>query len=205
MNTKIKICGITNLADGRLALELGADMLGFNFFRPSPRYINPRKAGEIINALPTDTVTVGIFVNAGVARAAEVLKDCPLTMAQLHGDEDNQECHDVEQLGVKVIKALRMKQPKDIELALGFDTDMILLDAFREELYGGTGDTFDWGWIREVSDKKIFLAGGINPDNITEALKVGTYAVDLCSGVEKKPGIKDADKMKILFNKVNCF
>lgn len=202
MKAKIKICGITNLADGQLALELGADLLGFNFYPPSPRYIDPKKAADIIAKLPRDTISVGLFVNAGTDAIAKVLQQCPVKIAQLHGDESNDDCKAAQQLGVEVIKALRIGKKEDINLIDKFDPQMILLDAFRQELYGGTGHTFDWNWIKSAGGKNIFLAGGINPDNITDALAVGTYGIDLCSGVEKEPGIKDVGKMKLLFKKI---
>jgi len=199
---KIKICGITNLADGQLAVELGAELLGFNFYRDSPRYIEPLVAAEIIAQLPKKAVMVGLFVNAPNEYIRDVLGQCPLDMAQLHGNESNAYCRAVGGFGVSVMKAFRVKTPEDIDRAEKYDTELILLDAFREELYGGTGHTFDWSWIKTVSGKKIFLAGGIGPDNIRQVLAVETYGIDLCSGVEKEPGVKDPDKMKLLFKNI---
>ena len=202
LTARIKICGITNQPDARLAVELGADLLGFNFYRPSPRYIAPAAAAEIIGSLPRGPEIVGLFVNAELEFIRDVLNHCPLTMVQLHGDESNTDCRAVEQLGIKVIKAIRIRKPGDIKQAGNFDTELILLDAFREDLYGGTGESFDWNWITSVPDKKIFLAGGINPDNIKTALNVGTYGIDLCSGVEKQPGIKDHPRLRLLFERI---
>ena len=202
MTAKIKICGITNQPDARLAVELGADLLGFNFYRPSPRYIVPAAAAEIIDSLPHGPEIVGLFVNAELEFIRDVLNHCPLTMVQLHGDESNADCRAVAQLGLKVIKAIRIRKPDDVKQAGNFDTELILLDAFREDLYGGTGESFDWSWITSVPDKRIFLAGGIDPDNIEAALNVGTYGIDLCSGVEKQPGIKDHARLRLLFEKI---
>jgi phosphoribosylanthranilate isomerase len=202
MQTKIKICGITNAADGRLTCALGADLLGFNFYARSPRYIEPGAAAQIIRELPAGVERVGLFVNAKFEDIKDVLTQCPLTMVQLHGDEDNAFCRQAAGLGLPILKALQMSGPEDIQKIEQFDTEYILLDAFRDDLYGGTGESFDWGWIRETGTKKIFLAGGINPDTIEEALAVGTYGIDLCSGVEKEPGIKDEGKMRELFTKV---
>jgi len=202
MRPKIKICGITNAADGQLACALGADLLGFNFYAPSPRYIDPGAVAQIVRELPAGTERVGLFVNATFEDIKEVLTQCPLTMMQLHGDEDNTFCRKVAELGLPILKALRMSRPDDIRKIEQFGTEYILLDAFREDLYGGTGDSFDWSWIRETGAKKIFLAGGINPDTIQEALAVGTYGIDLCSGVEKEPGVKDENKLRELFDKV---
>lgn len=202
LTAKIKICGFTNQPDARLAVELGADLLGFNFYQPSPRYIPPAAAAEIIKSLPRDLEMVGLFVNAELEFIRDVLNHCPLTMVQLHGDESNADCRVVAQLGIEIIKAIRIRKPDDIKQAENFDTELILLDAFREDLYGGTGESFDWSWITSVPDKKIFLAGGINPDNIKAALNVGTYGVDLCSGVEEQPGIKDHTKLRLLFDTI---
>ena len=202
MTAKIKICGITNQPDAQLAVELGADLLGFNFYQPSPRYIVPAAAAEIIGGLPHGPEIVGLFVNAELEFIRDVLNHCPLTMVQLHGDESNTDCRAVAQLGLNVIKAIRIREPGDVRQAENFDTELILLDAFREDLYGGTGESFDWNWITSVPDKKIFLAGGIDPDNIKAALNVGTYGVDLCSSVEKQPGIKDHSRLRLLFERI---
>jgi len=202
---KIKICGITNEIDAHLALRYGADWLGFNFYKPSPRYIEPAAARKIIDTLPPEAGTVGLFVNADLPVIQAVLERCPVRMMQLHGDESGEQCRAAAKFGVPVIKALRIRRPADIEQIREYPVDTILLDAFRQELYGGTGHTFDWSWIRATSDKKIFLAGGIRPDNIGEALRVGTYGIDLCSGVEKEPGIKDTGKMKDLFQAIRNY
>ena len=202
LTAKIKICGITNQPDAQLAVELGADLLGFNFYQPSPRYIVPAAAAKIIDSLPHGPEIVGLFVNAKLEFIRDVLNHCPLTMIQLHGDESNTDCRAIAQLGLKVIKAIRIRKPDDVRQAENFDTELILLDAFREDLYGGTGESFDWNWITSVPDKRIFLAGGIDPDNIKAALNVGTYGIDLCSGVEKQPGIKDHPRLRLLFERI---
>lgn len=202
MAAKIKICGITNIADGRLGLGLGADLLGYNFYQPSPRYVTPDLAGQIVQELGNKVSSVGVFVNAGLDDIRQVLAKCPLDMIQLHGDESNDQCKAVKALGVEVIKAIRIRKKEDITQVAKYDVETVLLDAFNEKLYGGTGERFDWGWIKQTGKQKVFLAGGITPDNIIDALEVGTYAVDLCSGVEKTPGIKDANKMRVLFSKI---
>jgi len=206
MKPKIKICGITTLDDARLSLDLGADLLGFNFYSPSPRYIEPDQAANIIEQLSSDTQTVGVFVNMAIEDLEKLLAICPLNALQLHGDETNADCQGAKELGVEVIKALRVREIGDINQCDDYDVQAVLLDAFNEELYGGSGHAFDWGWIQnEAINKKIFLAGGITPDNITAALSVGTYGIDLCSGVESGPGIKDRQKLKTLFDKINTF
>jgi len=198
--TKIKICGITNQPDAGLAADLGADLLGFNFYPPSPRYLEPDRAAQIIAALPARRPEiVGLFVNAAPAHIAAVLQSCPLTMLQLHGDESPDLCRTLAALGLPLIKALRMRSPADLDRARDYDTPYILLDAFHPDLYGGTGDTFDWSWIASLPDKKILLAGGITPANVQQALAVRPYALDLCSGVEAAPGRKDPQKLRDLF------
>ncbi|MBN1436529.1 MAG: phosphoribosylanthranilate isomerase [Sedimentisphaerales bacterium] len=202
MSVKVKICGVTTIADAQLAVDLGADLLGLNFYKPSPRYISPDKAGAMVAQLAGNVLTAGVFVNATTSEIAEVVSKCRLDFAQLHGDETNQQCQEVKQLGVGVIKAFRVRSPGDIEQAQDYQVDAILLDAFHEEMYGGSGEKFDWGWVKRTGNDKVFLAGGINPDNVAEAIAVGTYGVDLCSGVEKTPGIKDPDKMRLLFERI---
>ena len=199
---KIKICGITNLADAELSLELGADLLGFNFYRPSPRYIEPGAAAEVIASLPDGTVTVGIFVNEPTDAIAKLLEHCPLGFAQLHGDETPGQCREAAALGVGVIKAFRLREPDDIKQTAAYDVDAILLDAFHERFYGGAGCTFDWSWVRNARHAKVFLAGGITADNVAQAAAVGTYGLDLCSGVESKPGLKDHAKLRLLFERI---
>ncbi|MCP4711029.1 MAG: phosphoribosylanthranilate isomerase [Planctomycetes bacterium] len=205
MTAQIKICGITNLSDAQLSLELGADLLGFNFYPPSPRYIEPSTAAQIIAGLPDNFKSVGVFVNAGAEGIQNVLSQCPLMMVQLHGEENNQQCRQAAELGVEMIKALQVRGPADISRLDDYQVETILLDAFHEKLYGGTGHSFDWSWIRQISHQKIFLAGGITPENVIQALTVGTYGIDLCSGVEKSPGMKSPDKMKKLFEELAQF
>ena len=205
MPTQIKICGITNLPDAQLSLELGADLLGFNFYPPSPRYIEPSAAAQIIADLPDDVNSVGVFVDAGTEGIQKVLNQCPLVMVQLHGAENNQQCLQTADLKVEVIKALRIRRPEDISRLDDYQVETILLDAYHEKLYGGTGHRFDWSWIRQISHQKIFLAGGVTPENVAQALAVGAYGIDLCSGVEESPGIKSPGKMKKLFEEIAQF
>jgi len=203
MQPVVKICGITSLADAELSLRLGADWLGFNFYPPSPRYIVPENAAEIIRKLPKKTVCAGVFVNEKLSKIARIASLCPLTMVQLHGDETPEDVQaTAKETGLLLIKAIRIRTPENMLQIERFPADFILLDAFRKELYGGTGEAFDWSWIPRRSDVKILLAGGINPDTICDALQVGTFGLDLCSGAESAPGIKDPEKMKILFEKI---
>ncbi len=198
---KVKICGITNYQDAAAAMDMGADILGFNFYPKSPRYVVPDKAAEIINKLPGFIDTAGVFVNAPIEQIHETTNLCQLDWVQLHGDEAPEFCRLFLSHNVKTMKAIRVKDQTDIERADSFFTDAILLDAFDPEKYGGTGLTFDWNVIGHIG-KRIFLAGGINPDNAAEAVKLGVYGIDACSGIEAEPGKKDHKKMKKLFDNI---
>lgn len=199
MKARIKICGITTLDDARLAAGLGADYLGFNFYRKSPRYVDPGRAIGLIAEIESKTVPVGLFVNATLEEIAAVIEKCSLKWVQLHGDEDEPFCKAVKALGVNVIKALRVRSRKDIEKIAQITVDILLLDAFHPDVYGGSGETFDWSWLKHLELSRIMLAGGITLDNIAQAVAVGTFGVDLCSGVEARPGVKDPEKLKRLF------
>ena len=198
---KVKICGITNYRDAAAAVDMGADLLGFNFYPKSPRFISTQKATEIVNKLPSFIDIAGVFVNASLDDIQEAINQCQLNWIQLHGDESPEFCKEFLSHNVKIIKAIRVKDQADIEKANSFFTDAVLLDAFDPEKYGGTGLTFDWNIIGHIG-KRIFLAGGINPDNAAAAVELGVYGIDVCSGIEAKPGKKDHKKMKELFDNI---
>ncbi len=198
---KVKICGITCLDDARQAMELGADLLGFNFYQKSPRYLSITQAAEIADQLPAYVQLAGIFVNAEQDYIRQAVRACHLEWVQLHGDEDPAFCESLRSDSVKVIKALRVKDREDINRAQLYTTDAILLDAYHPESYGGTGLAFDWELI-DHSPSRIFLAGGINPDNAAQAAELGVYGIDICSGVEASPGKKDHEKLKTLFENI---
>ncbi len=198
---KVKICGITNYKDAAAAVDMGADLLGFNFYPKSPRYIAPAKAVEIINKLPAFIDLAGIFVNESIEKIHETKNFCQLDWIQLHGDESPEFCRQFLSHSVKIMKTIQVKDQKDIERAESFFTDAILLDAFDPEKYGGTGLTFDWNIVGHIG-KRIFLSGGINPDNAAAAVELGVYGIDVCSGVEAEPGKKDHKKMKKLFENI---
>jgi len=199
--TKVKVCGITNYEDAAAAMDMGADLLGFNFYPQSPRFLTPEKAVQIIDKLPGYVDTAGVFVNASIEQINEAKNICSLDWIQLHGDEDPDFCRSFLSHNVKTMKAIRVKDQTDIERADSFFTDAILLDAFDPEKYGGTGLTFDWNVIGHIG-KRVFLAGGINPDNAADAVKLGVYGIDVCSGVEAEPGKKDHNKMRQLFENI---
>ena len=198
---KVKICGITNYKDAAAAIDMGADLLGFNFYPKSPRYIAPAKAVEIINKLPAFIDLAGVFVNESFEKIHETKNLCRLDWVQLHGDESPEFCRQFLSHSVKIMKAIRVKDQKDIERAESFFTDAVLLDAFNPEKYGGTGLTFDWNIVGHIG-KRIFLSGGINPDNAAAAVELGVYGIDVCSGIEAEPGKKDHKKMKKLFENI---
>lgn len=198
---KVKICGLTNYEDAYAAADMGADMLGFNFYPKSPRYIEPAETVKIINRLPAFVDVVGLFVNDSFERIKQIVEQCSLDWIQFHGDESNEFCERFRSLNARTIKAIRVKDAKDIKLAEKYFTDTILLDAFDPKKYGGTGLVFDWNIIGNIS-KRVFLAGGITAENATKAVGLGIYGIDVCSGIESKPGKKDHAKMRKLFDKI---
>ncbi len=198
---KVKICGITNYEDATAAIDMGADLIGFNFYPKSPRYIEPDEAAKIVNRLPAFVDIAGVFVNSTLEQVRKIMDTCQLNWVQFHGDEKPKYCESFISLNVKTMKAIRVKDQKDIKKTEDYSTDAILLDAFHPEKYGGTGITFDWNIVGHIG-KRIFLAGGINPDNASSAIELGVYGIDVCSGVEASPGKKDHEKMKKLFNNI---
>lgn len=201
---KVKICGLTNYEDAIAAVDMGADLLGFNFYPKSPRYIKPEQASEIIKKLPGFVDVAGVFVNAPPNQVKDIISQCQLNWVQFHGDETPEFCRQFLSINVKTMKAIRVKDSKDVQAAEKFFTDAILLDAFNPEKYGGTGISFDWNIIGHIN-KRVFLAGGINPDNVVAAAELGVYGIDVCSGIESSPGKKDHKKMKKLFDNIKRF
>lgn len=200
--TKIKICGITNPEDALAAVGYGADLLGFIFYPKSPRYIEPEKAMEIIRKIPTFVDTVGVFVNPTAEQIHQANEQGWLNWIQLHGDESPEFCGSLHWMNTRTMKAVRVRHKSDIVTALSYRTDALLLDTHVEGQYGGTGKTFDWSLLNQLP-RRIFLSGGISPDNIFQALEVGTYGLDINSGIESRPGKKDPQKMKQLFDNIN--
>ncbi len=198
--TKVKICGITNLEDAQLALELGADALGFNFFSKSPRYLTPAAAAEITGQLQNAALKVGVFVNEEIAAVARCADEAHLDAVQLHGDEGRSYIAELRrETSAKIIKAIRVRTDLDEEDLSAFDVDAVLLDAYSPNGYGGTGETFDWQRACRVRSvvPELYLAGGLTPENVRLAIRsVHPYAVDIASGVESRPGKKDPVKLK---------
>lgn len=196
--TLVKVCGITNLEDALAAVEAGADMLGFNFYARSPRYVTPAAAREIIGRLPEGFECVGVFVNEpSPESAARAAREAGVSAAQLHGDETPEFCRAL--AGLRTIKALRVREGYAPESAAGFGADAVLLDAYSPEAFGGTGHTFDWSLARATRElvPRLILAGGLRPENVAAAVgAVAPYAVDVCSGVETSPGRKSLRLMR---------
>ncbi len=194
--SRVKICGITSVEDGLLAVSAGADAIGLVFYQPSPRYVSIEQAAQITRALGPFVTTVGLFVNADAASIFQVLESTPLQLLQFHGDEDAAFC---EQFQRPYIKALRMKPELDVESALqAYPSALgILLDAYQKGVPGGTGETFDWARVPSGQDHPpIILAGGLTPENVSEAIsQTFPYGVDVSGGVEQSPGKKSPQKV----------
>ena len=194
----IKICGITNLEDALTAVAAGAGALGFNFWRHSARYIEPRDARAIIDQLPANILTVGVFVNLESPHLLQqVARQAGVAALQLHGDESPEYCA---ALGNHyVIKALAVGDAFVPESVLKYNVKAIMLDAFDKKNRGGTGRTIDWSLAQRTRElvPRLFLAGGLSPENITSAIAaVEPYAVDACSALEITPGKKDPERVR---------
>jgi phosphoribosylanthranilate isomerase len=195
MPVKVKICGITNLDDGMAAAEAGADALGFMFYEPSPRNISIEAAAGVIRRLPPFVMKVGVFVNAAEDLVLRAIRECGLNLLQFHGDETPEYCL---QFGLMSIKAFRIRDAASLQALLKYNTDAWLLDAYTPDKPGGTGETFNWDLALEAQGwgRPIFLAGGLNPGNVAEAVRrARPYGVDVSSGVEAAPGRKDLAKV----------
>jgi len=191
---RFKICGITNLDDALASINAGAYALGFIFVKSSPRYISPENAKEIICSIPPFIQTVGVFMNEDASRIEEVVKFCGLDMIQLHGDEDPAFCR---RFMPRSIKAIRVKDKESISLIKSYKgcVRAILLDTYKKEKAGGTGESFDWDLALEAKQFgiPIILSGGIGPENVRQAVSlVKPYALDINSKVETHPGKKSA-------------
>lgn len=196
--TFIKICGITNLHDALAAVEAGADMLGFNFYEPSPRYLTPASARAIIDQLPASILSVGVFVNEPLEVVKTIADEAAIGALQLHGDESPEYCRELSRDRF-VIKTVAVSTDIDKEFTRAYDVEAIMLDTRDSRLRGGTGRTFDWSIAQKISQliPKLFLAGGLSPENIEEAIEtVRPYAVDACSALEDTPGQKNHERMR---------
>ncbi|MBW1918183.1 MAG: phosphoribosylanthranilate isomerase [Deltaproteobacteria bacterium] len=201
---RVKICGLTNLADAQLACELGAQALGFIFYPKSPRYVAPDTARQIISQLPPLVLSVGVFVDEELAAVRELAAQIGLDWLQLHGEEPPDYC---QALGRNIIKVIPVKDETSLELMAAYQGRVraFLLDTYKSGQKGGTGQTFDWPLARRAKAwGPVILAGGLNPENVAAAVRaVQPQAVDVASGVEATPGRKDPEKLKAFFKALN--
>lgn len=196
--TKVKICGITNLEDALLSAKFGADALGFNFYKKSPRYILPELAREIIDQIPANIFKVGVFVNEARDRIVEVARITLIDAVQLHGDETPEFARKLKaETGLQVMKAFRVSESFEPNALLEYEVDAVLLDTYSPDSYGGTGAMFNWDIAKVLNCQQLYLAGGLNSYNVAAAVKaVRPFAIDVASGVESTKGKKDARKLE---------
>ena len=191
---KVKVCGITNAEDALAAVELGADALGF-VFAPSPRQVTRQQVADIVAKLPPFVCKVGVFADSSLQEVAETLQFCCLDLAQLHGSESLGFC---QALFPRVIKAFRVKDESVLDLLPRYKASAYLLDSYHEALKGGTGQSFNWEIARKARRYgRIVLSGGLTPENVRQAItEVQPFAIDVSSGVESRPGVKDHAKLR---------
>lgn len=201
----IKVCGITNLEDAQICLQCGAHMLGFIFYEKSPRYVQPITVKEILTALKNDYNfnSVGVFVNSDIDYINKVSEITGINILQFHGEEPPSFINTFDQ---KKIKAFRIKDSSDVLNYHDYmDAEFFLFDTFSKDIYGGTGKVFDWNLLSDFQYKdRLILSGGINCDNIIDAVEsVSPYAIDVSSSLEVVPGKKDNKKVEFFFSRVN--
>jgi phosphoribosylanthranilate isomerase len=199
---KVKVCGITCYEDAAFVLDQGVDALGFNFYPPSPRYLDPASVRGIVRRLPPFTVTVGLFVNVSATKVAETARNAGIQVVQLHGDENPEYCRSLSEW--PLLKTIRIGTSPVAQDLSEFPVQAFLLDFKDDRLFGGTGRSFDWSLARNIDrSRPLILAGGLRPENVREAIKIVTpYGVDVCSGVESRPGKKDPRKLAEFMNEV---
>ncbi len=193
---RVKVCGITNPADALAAVSMGADALGFVFFPKSPRYVSPECARAIIQQLPPFVARVGVFVNASIEAVEKTVWDVGLSAVQLSGDEP---VDFLRNAPFSVIRAVRVRDRESLEAMRAYPPGTaIVLDSFHRDFFGGTGTTFDWSLGHVDSEiYRVIIAGGLTPQNVKSAVdRFRPFGVDVASGVEERPGIKDYDKMR---------
>jgi len=200
---KVKVCGMTSLKDALVAVEVGADAVGFIFYKKSPRSVTMKTVREIVLELPPFVDTVGVFVDETAEQINKIADYCNLDIIQLHGDESPTFCKKIRR---KVIKAFRIKDMQSVKKLSSFQVSGFLLDTFSENLHGGTGKVFDWNLA--LPAKKfgpVIMAGGLTPNNVQQAVRqIRPYGVDVCSGVESEPGIKDHKKVRAFLKNANA-
>jgi phosphoribosylanthranilate isomerase len=192
--TRVKICGVTSVTDARIAVDAGADAIGLNFYPRSPRCISIETAAAISAAVPRRVSRVGVFVDAPRADVARLVERLDLDAVQFHGDEGAEQCRG---WTCKTIKAVRVRDAGSLASAAALDVDFVLADAYVAGVPGGTGHRVPTEWLVGVPSERLILAGGLTPDNVAEAIRaVRPAMVDVASGVERAPGIKDPEKVE---------
>lgn len=195
--TVVKVCGITNPGDARVAADAGADAVGL-VFAESPRRVSFEDARRISIALPENVIRVGVFVDAEPGEVLRVAREVGLDLAQLHGDETPETVTALREGGVKVMKALRVRDAASLEALDRYEADLFLLDAYSERARGGTGRRFDWGLAKSLRGRdNIVVAGGLGPENVREAVELfEPYGVDASSSLEDEPGRKNDERVR---------
>ena len=199
---KVKICGITNLEDALLCQSFGADALGFIFYKKSKRYVSPEVVSKITEELSPFVMKVGVFVNESTEMINKIASELKLNCIQLHGDEAPE---DIKKINLPVIKSFRISENFEFSILNKYKNASYLLDSYSNNIYGGSGNKFNWDLIPKEIQNKVILAGGISHENITVVFKnINPAAVDLSSSLEAEPGLKDKGKVKIFFEKFNA-
>jgi phosphoribosylanthranilate isomerase len=195
--TVVKVCGITNPGDARVAVDAGADAIGL-VFAESPRRVSVEEARKISTALPHNVLKVGVFVDTEPEEVLRIARAVGLDLVQLHGDETPETVTAVRDGGVKVMKTLRMRDAASLEAFDGYEADLFLLDAYSEKARGGTGERFDWGVAKSIRGRdNIVVAGGLGPENVREAVELfEPYGVDASSSLEEEPGKKNDERVR---------
>ena len=201
MNISVKICGITSLKDAKIAVNYGASAIGLIFFQGSPRYVDPGKVKNWILDIPKNVKKVGVFVNEKIENIHSIVRDLNLDFIQLHGHESPDYC---DQMIKPVIKVFRVGDDFDSNVLKDYQVAAFLFDTYQKGRPGGTGENFNWDLIADLkTNAPIILSGGLNADNILDGIKAANpSAVDINSGVEFTPGIKDEVKVENIFTKL---
>ena len=204
MSIQVKICGITSVADAQAAVGAGADLIGLMFYDKSPRHVTLETAAEIARSISPFVVKVGVFVNPTEELVTRAIAECNLSLLQFHGEETPEFCT---KFGVMSMKAFRVRDAESLRALADYNTDAWLLDAYSPGALGGTGEKFNWELAIEARKlgRPIFLAGGLTPDNVGDAVSlVQPFGVDVSSGVEISPGKKDPAKVKLFIERAKA-
>jgi phosphoribosylanthranilate isomerase len=200
MTVRVKICGITSSEQAQMAQQYGADALGLVIYEKSPRYVNIEQAAKIRASMTSDCLAIALLVNPSESLVRQVIEQVKPDFIQFHGDETPEFCH---QFDFPFIRAVRMREGLDInaEVAAYNAEGGFLFDAWSDDLYGGTGHSFDWSRLPTTTDYQLILAGGLTANNVNQAVAMTSpYMVDVSGGVESSPGVKDPQKVKAFIN-----